>query len=196
MKFRRGCLTIPLALPLGVIAVALLVVGLFPNHGIAGCGVTYACDQPGPSRSCRAGNGPDDLQIHIVGSKRDTIVVYFRNEFFQHKFQDTQDLGCGTDVVLAPKNDFGTFAVIYGKKRDRCKVFGWKKDAAAPEASKEIVLAPEASLSGNWVSTRIFKIKFGKSHDKVYILRFSDAEPPFKAFFQTGTNSPLDPNSN
>lgn len=121
-----------------------------------------------------AGEQPGDLKVAICGESFDTIEAFFREElFYREKLPGTANLHCG-NVALAPRNDFGTFAVRFGPNLDSFKVYGWRKDSEKPEA-KALTLEPGYPIAIQWMTTRILKVTYGPNLTKEYIIRFNDS---------------------
>jgi len=128
----------------GLLVAFVLALGLFlprdsnayqswPCYGCYGCQPVPCC---GPTEY-RVG----ELQIFIVGQKRDAIEVYFKDNFFRFRILDDStgepltSLHCRIDVIIAPDpSRHGTVAIRYGKRFERIVVFGWHKlQKEAPE---------------------------------------------------------------
>ena len=131
------------------------------------------------SRGLRTGDQPGDLQIHVVGEHRDIIEVYFHvegvdlDQFIQEPpFPGTSKIELEDDVILAPKNPGGTFAVIYGKHRDHVKAFGWKQGTTELE-SFDLPVEPGYPVRLKWVTTQILKAQFGKGYSKECVVQFN-----------------------
>ena len=128
----------------GLLVAFVLATGLFlpgDSNGYQGwpCYGCYVC-QPVPCcgpTEYRVG----ELQIFIVGQKRDAIEVYFKDNFFRFRILDDStgkpltNLHCRLDVIIAPDpSGHGTVAIRYGKRFERLVVFGWHKlQREAPE---------------------------------------------------------------
>jgi hypothetical protein len=132
----------------------------------------------GWSRGLRAGDQPGDLQIHVVGEHHDIIEVYFHvegvdlDQFRRVPFPNTLHIDLDDDVILAPKNAGGTFALIYGKHRDYVKAFGWKAGTTELE-SFDLPVEPGYPVRLKWVTTQILKAQFGKGYSKECVVQFN-----------------------
>jgi len=162
------------------------------------CDVTRSCQCPACAqpRRCKAGDESGDLKIHIVGNRANTVEAFFKEEYFRIDFPLTWDLGCGSDVKLAKKNTFGTFAVRFGMYRDRFQVFGWKEGKFQPEQTSVILLERGYPVTLEWVTSRILKVRYGRRLMKEYVLRFNDADAPagWTGLYQTDNpDAPFDP---
>lgn len=119
----------------------------------------------------RAGQDPEDLQVHVVGRTFDTVELYFREEFHRETLPQA-NLHCGR-VSLAPRNDLGTFAILLGGCQDTLAVYGWKRGEFVPTRA-EFTPAPGRPLNLRWVTPRILKATYGDG--KELILRFNDSD--------------------
>jgi hypothetical protein len=111
----------------------------WPCYGCYGCQPVPCC---GPTEY-RVG----ELQIFIVGHKRDAIEVYFKDNFFRFRILDDTtgepltNLHCRLDVITAPDpSRHGTVAIRYGKRFERLIVFGWYKYEEDTSALGELYL--------------------------------------------------------
>ncbi len=146
--------------------------------------VSECCCSPvcGPA-VLTAGDQPADLQVHIVGDRYDTIEAFFKTElFYRETLPATCNLHCGQNVVLAPGNPNGTFAVRYGKHADSFRIYGWKKDQEKPEI-KELTLEAGHAVRLTWVTTRILKVHYGPCQAKEFIIRFNDSDTPWTVLY-------------
>lgn len=166
---------------------------IFRKHGY----VCPPCSTVSKPRRCSTGDELGDLAVHVGGNKSNVVEAFFEEEnYFRIEFPETWDLGCGSDIKLAKKNDYGTFAVRFGKCRDRFQVFGWKVGKQKPEETPIIVLEEGYPVTLEWVTSRILKVKYGQGLQKEYVLRFNDADAPavWTGLHQTDNPaSPYDP---
>jgi hypothetical protein len=136
---------------------------------------------PPPPTELSTGNDPEDLKVHIVGPRFDTIEVYFQNQFYRHTFPNTSWLQYENRVVLAPLNPkqspVGTFAVLHGGGTT-VTVYGWVSSPLRP-VSTDIAVVPSCPVTMQWVTDRIFKVRHGPGLSKETIVRFEDSATPF-----------------
>jgi hypothetical protein len=124
------------------------------------------------------GDQPGDLKVQIVGQHADTIEVYFHNQgidldqFHRQTYAATENLQFGDNVVLAPKNPSGTFAVRYGYNRDHVTVYGFRKDRI-DFLHKDLPLDPGYAACLTWITTQILKVQYGPCHSKEMVVRFN-----------------------
>jgi hypothetical protein len=131
------------------------------------------------------GDQPAALQVHVVGERYDTIEAYFRTDlFFRETLPNSSNLHCGSNVLLAPANLYGTFAIRFGEHLDSFRVYGWKKDQEKPQFM-EMTLDPGHEVSLTWITTRILKVKYGPCWSKEYIVRFNDADKTWTELYKT-----------
>lgn len=160
------------------------------TSGALGAGTRHVGGSSCSCSSCcnsvfRAGEGSADLKVRVVGSAFDTIEAYFKDElYFRDTFPHSCNLHCGNHVAVAPKNDFGTFAVRFGKCGDSVRIYGWKKDAEKPEM-QELTLEPGYPVRICWETSRILKVHYGPRQAKEYVIRFSDADQAWLPLYQT-----------
>jgi hypothetical protein len=140
------------------------------------------CD-PLPGSVFLAGSDLENLQVHVVGARRDKLEIYFRNEFFPDTLDGATNLQLNNSVVLAPANPYGTFAVRYGPDQETFKVYGWKKNETAPVSYGPIAVDRGSPACLRWVTPRILKITYGPEQSKTFILRFNDSDTPWTVLY-------------
>lgn len=135
----------------------------------------------------RAGDDADDLQVHVVGSRFDTIEAYFRQEYYRETLP-TANLHCRR-VVLGPDDAYGTFAVQLGDACDSFKAYGWKQGKFEPTAT--MILTPEAGCCAclHWVTPRILKITWGRA--KELVIRFNDSDEGWSVLYSDAPQYPI-----
>jgi hypothetical protein len=131
-----------------------------------------------------AGESPNDLKVHVVGDRFDTIEVTFHNEgvdldqFKRVTFPETLNLHCAGNIVLAPRNPSGTFAVRYGAHLDKVRVYGWRKQTITL-IDHDLPVDPNYPVRIQWMTTQIVKVHHGPNQSKELIFQFnSNTDPP------------------
>jgi hypothetical protein len=145
------------------------------------------CDvcEPPPGSVFRAGDEAANLQVHVVGTRFDTLEVYFSNQyFFRDKLNGAGDLRLDNSVILAPANPYGTFAVRYGPGQETFKVYGWKTNETSPVSFGPIAVDPGSPACLRWVTPRILKVTYGPEQSKTFILRFNDSDKPWTVLYR------------
>jgi hypothetical protein len=160
----------------------------WPSQAALGCDGRGHCwptcprwCSPAPPTELVTGNDPNDLKIEVVGPYFGTIEVYFRNEFYRETFANTAWLQYDHYIALAPKNSWGTFAVLHDGGSS-VKAYGWKKDKTAPEF-REIPVMTGHPVMMQWVTDRILKVRYGPCLEKETIVRFNDSDTPWTQLF-------------
>jgi hypothetical protein len=173
LGFGIGCLIIAVACA----AAVPKSVSAFGRRAVPVC--APPCPECGPLLAFAAGANLENLQVHVVGHERNTLEIFFNNEFYRDTITGAYELQTDECLALAPENPFGTFAVRYGSARDTFKVYGWKKTATAPVVYGPITPEPGSFVCLHWVTPRILKVTYGPDKSKEHIVRFNDSDNPW-----------------
>ncbi|WP_406694491.1 hypothetical protein V5E97_25795 [Singulisphaera sp. Ch08] len=138
----------------------------------------------------RTGEDPGDLQVHIRGASFNLIEIYFKEErFARYAVPDNINLCAYGRIILAPKNEFGTFAIAYG--HSGFTAFGWSGSRIVPLTNGQNVfyvdgtphvvrIDPAYPIVVEWVTTRILRITHGPGCSQESVFRFDGDARPWK----------------
>jgi len=151
-----------------------------------------------------AGDESPDLQVHIRGSSHNVLEVFFNEQFERYPVPDGINLCTHGKVLLAKKNDKGTFAIRFG--RAGFTAFGWKGDTLVPLTLGrnefppsgldtqphvvEISLDPTCPIHLEWITTRILRITHGPKLGQEYLVRFDGDAKPWKLLYDGPVGAP------
>jgi hypothetical protein len=152
----------------------------------------------------KAGDASSDLQVHIRGPNHNVLEVYFNENLERYQVPAKIDLCRYGKVLLAKRNDLGTFAVTYGTAG--FTAFGWKGNKIIPltvgrneypptgaDPNPHVVqidIDPTYPICLEWVTNRILRITHGRQYLKEYIIRFDGDSKPWKLLYSGPTDGP------
>lgn len=173
-------------------SLVLTGVALCTNHAVA---LGYKRGQPAPvvadqcavqyQTAFNAGEGAEELQVHIGGPTRNILEAYYAHNYLTDIIKGYRDLHVYGQVYMG-KPASGTFLVQYGQSHEKFVAYGFYRknelvkitnDPANWKPNRKddqmVSLTPGHPISFTWISTRVLKITHGLDGSVTTVIRFN-----------------------